>query len=259
MYKHKFSSLVILTIFLSCILLLFTCKDSEPTDKAQSIVDAAIKAHGSKIFDRSTIQFKFRDRNYKSSRQDGKYIYSRFWDSLGTVIHDELSNNGFIRHVGQTMINLDSKKIESFTSSVNAVFYFFALPFNLNDPAVIKEYLGEVTLMDKKYDKIKVSFKQNEADRLIHDDTYVYWFNKDDHMLDFLAYDYTEPDEKGQRFRQAINRRNVNGLIVQDYINFKPKNDSIPILVTNLDEAWAGNQLKELSKIINELVKVTKK
>ncbi len=257
MYKYN----LIFTIFAMFlgITLFVSCNNPVPADKAQSIVDAAIKAHGSKIFDRAVVQFKFRDRNYKSSRLEGKFIYSRFWDSLGTVIHDEFSNSGFIRHVGQTMVNLDTKKINAFTNSVNGVFYFFALPFNLNDPAVIKEYLGEVTILDKKYDKVKVRFKQNEGDRMIHDDTYVYWFNQDDHMLDYLAYDYTEPDEKGLRFRQAINRRTINGLVVQDYINFKPKNDSIPIPVENLDEAWAGNQLQELSKIINELVKVTKK
>lgn len=258
MFKFKFSSIIPAALLVGLIVML-SCNESDPKDKAQSIVDAALKAHGSKIFDHSTVQFKFRDRNYKSVRSDGKYVYSRFWDSLGTVIHDELSNSGFIRHVGQTMVNLDSKKIIAYTNSVNGVFYFFALPFNLNDPAVIKEYLGEVTLLDKKYDKIKVSFRQNEADRMIHDDTYVYWFNTDDHLLDYLAYDYTEPDEKGLRFRQAINRREINGLVVQDYINFKPKNDSIPIPVERLDEAWAGNQLQELSKIINELVKVTKK
>jgi hypothetical protein len=258
MFKFKLSAIFHTTLLVG-LMSIFSCKESAPEDKAQSIIDAAIKAHGSKIFDHSTVQFKFRDRNYKSVRSDGKYVYSRFWDSLGTVIHDELSNTGFIRHVGQTMVNLDSKKITAYTNSVNGVFYFFALPFNLNDPAVIKEYLGEVTLLDKKYDKIKVSFKQNEADRMIHDDTYVYWFNKEDHLLDYLAYDYTEPDEKGLRFRQAINRRKINGLVVQDYINFKPKNDSIPIPVERLDEAWAGNQLQELSKIINELVKVTKK
>jgi len=257
MYKYKLV-FAICAIFLG-ITLFGHCKNPGSTDKAQAIVDASIKAHGSKIFDRSVVQFKFRDRNYKSSRLDGKFNYSRFWDSLGTVTHDEFSNTGFIRHVGQTMVNLDSKKLDAYTNSVNAVFYFFALPFNLNDPAVIKEYLGEVIIMDKKYDKVKVTFKPNEGDKMIHNDTYVYWFNQDDHMLDFLAYDYTEPDEKGLRFRQAINRRNINGLVVQDYINFKPKNDSIPMPVANLDEAWAGNQLQELSNIINELVKVTKK
>ncbi len=240
-------------------ILLIQCKQGTAVEKAQSIVDDAIHAHGSKIFDESSVEFKFRDKYYKSTRLNGKYLYTRFWEENGSVIHDELSNTGFIRHVGQTMVVLDSKKIDAFTSSVNAVFYFFGLPFNLNDPAVIKEYLGEVTLKDKKYDKIKVKFKPNEADKLIHDDTYVYWFGQSDHMLDYMAYDYVEPDDQGQRFRQAINRNKINGLTVQDYINFKPMNDSIPMLPEKMDEAWTNGQLQELSRIINENVKVTLK
>lgn len=79
------------------------------------------------------------------------------------------------------------------------------------------------------------------------------------HTLDYMGYSYTEPDESGLRFRQAINRRKVNGMIVQDYINFKPINDSIPIPVQDLDMAWVGNQMQELSRIVNESVKITPK
>ena len=48
-------------------------------------------------------------------------------------------------------------------------------------------------------------------------------------------------------------------MIVQDYINFKPINDSIPIPVQDLDMAWVGNQMQELSRIVNESVKITPK
>ncbi len=247
-------------IFVMIMLTMFmACTPGSKTDPAQHFIDQACKAHGSELFDRSTIEFKFRDRNYKSSRLNGKYRYERFWDSAGVIIHDELTNGVFVRHVGQIMVKLDSKKINSLLNSVNAVFYFFALPFNLNDPAVVKEYLGEVTILDQRYDKIKITFKPNPNDRMIHDDAYVYWVNKKGHTIDFLGYNYTEPDEKGSRFRQAINRRKIQGLTVQDYINFKPIIDSIPMLPEDLDQAWVGNQLQELSKIINENVRVTLK
>ena len=245
-------------IVFACIAL-SSCGEKESSDPAQRIVDKAFKAHGSNIFDHSIIEFKFRDRYYKSSRMGGKFRYERFWDSIGTTFHDDFDNNGLIRHVGQTKVILDEKKINAYTASVNSVLYFFALPFNLNDPSVIKEYLGEVTLLDHRYDKVKVTFKPSPNDRLIHDDIYVYWFNKKTHFIDYMGYSYVEPDEKGTRFRQAINRRKINGLTIQDYINFKPINDSIPPAVSDLDQAWVGNQLKELSRVINESVKVTLK
>lgn len=256
MYKNIFLALIT-SVSLLQIELIISCKPKSAGDQAQRIVDLAIKAHGSQVFDESNVEFKFRNRNYKSSRFHGKYVYSRFWDSVNIVTHDELSNTGFIRHVAQTMVILDSKKIESYSNSVNAIFYFFALPFNLNDSAVLKEYLGETEINGVPYDKIKIKFKQNEADKMIHDDVYIYWFNKKNHYLDYLAYDYTEPNEKGYRFRKAINRRKINGLTIQDYINYKPIHDSVPIQVDKMDEAFLNNQLTELSKIINENVKVT--
>jgi hypothetical protein len=248
---------IILTSLAIC---LWACQEQKPVDKAQAIIDACIQAHGSKLFDRASIEFKFRDRNYKSSRKDGLYSYSRFWDSAGVIIHDQLTNTEFTRHIGEINAHLTPKKMDAFISSVNAVFYFFALPFNLNDPGVIKEYLGEVTLQDKRYDKIRIRFTVNPGDRMIHDDTYIYWIDQKDHWMDYIAYAYTEPDEEdGVRFRVAINRRKINGLTVQDYINYKPISDSIQYKIEDLDQAWAGNQLKELSKIINENVRVTLK
>jgi hypothetical protein len=250
----------ILSFILAVFVLVYTsCTEKESSDPAQRIVDKAIKAHGSKIFDHAVVEFKFRDRYYKSTRMDGHYRYERFWDSTGYIIHDELSNTGLIRFVGEVKVLLDEKKINAYTNSVNSVLYFFALPFNLNDPAVIKELLGEVTILDQRYEKVKVTFKQNPNDKMIHEDSYVYWFNKSTHYLDYLGYHYVEPDEQGLRFRQAINRRKINGLTVQDYINFKPIQDSISIPVEDLDHAWVSNKLKEMSRIINENVKVTLK
>ena len=258
MIKYRFKTIWYLWITVAAILAGCT-SESSSTDPAQRLVDQAIKAHGVQLFDHASIDFKFRDRYYKSTRTNGKYRYERFWDENGVLTHDELTNSGFSRLINSKVVNLTSKDIDKFSNSVNAIFYFFALPYNLNDPAVIKEYLGEVTLMEQPYEKVKISFKQNESDRMIHDDIYVYWFHKKNHTLDYMGYSYTEPDESGLRFRQAINRRKVNGMIVQDYINFKPINDSIPIPVQDLDMAWVGNQMQELSRIVNESVKITPK
>lgn len=237
-------------------LLLNNCKPAGDEKDPQYLADQAIRAHGSKIFDQSIIEFKFRDRYYKSTRLDGKFIYERFWDSLGTVIHDVLTNQGLTRIVDQTEVVLDAKKKEAYSNSLRGVFYFFGLPFQLNDPPVIKEYIGEVILMEQPYHKIRIRFKTDPADQLIHDDVYVFWIHKKNHTVDYLAYSYTEPDDKGLRFRQAINPRMVEGLRVQDYINYKPIQDSSALKVEDMDMALAGNQLTEISRIINENVKI---
>jgi hypothetical protein len=261
MYRNRLARCFIFVFIASCCISLFftSCGEKESADPAQRIIDKSIKVHGSKIFDHSSVEFKFREKHYKSSRMDGHYRYERFWDSTGIIIHDELTNTEFTRHVDQTKVILDAKKINAYTNSVNSVFYFFALPFNLNDPSVIKELLGPVTLLDQRYDKIKITFKQNPSDKMIQNDTYVYWINQSSHYIDYIGYNYAEPAERGTRFRQAINRRKFNGLTIQDYINFKPINDSASLAIPDLDQAWVGNQLKEVSRVINESVKVTLK
>jgi hypothetical protein len=51
--------------------------------------------------------------------------------------------------------------------------------------------------------------------------------------MDYLAYSYLE-DEGGTRFRKAYNRRRVNGLIFQDYVNYKGPNPDSLEYISNL-------------------------
>ena len=61
-------------------------------------------------------------------------------------------------------------------------------------------------------------------------------------------------DGGGVRFRQAVGRKPVEGITFQNYINYKPPTKQTPLdELPNLFEIGA---LKELSKIINEDIKV---
>ena len=66
--------------------------------------------------------------------------------------------------------------------------------------------------------------------------------------IDYLAYNYIT-DGGGVRFRSAINKRRVNGLLVQDYINYAPLNKKMPL--SNLITEFEKGTLIELSRIIN--------
>jgi hypothetical protein len=63
-----------------------------------------------------------------------------------------------------------------------------------------------------------------------------------------LAYNYIT-DGGGVRFRSAINKRRVNGLLVQDYINYAPLNKKI--LLSSLITEFEKGALIERSRIIN--------
>lgn len=236
---------------LSLILLFaYGCCPSQP--KADKIVQKAIKIHGGDLYENSVIDFDFRGRHYTIERNNGLFTYHRiFEDSLGTY-HDVLDNHGFSRALNGKPVSLDEEWAQKYTRSVNSVAYFALLPFGLNDAAVNKELLGEETILDKAYYKVKVTFNQ-EGGGEDHDDVFVYWFDKENYHMDFFGYSYNT-DGGGIRFREAVNIREVGGLVFADFINYAGKHDDTD--VSGLMEKFKNGELKKLSKIDLENIKV---
>jgi hypothetical protein len=133
-----------------------------------------------------------------------------------------------------------------YTASVNTVHYFALLPYGLNDAAVNKSSLGEVTIKNKVYHKIKVTFSQ-EGGGEDYEDVFVYWIDAETFKADYIAYSYIEDDGVGIRFREAYNERMVNGLRFVDYNNYKSEDATMDLL--GLDKAFESGSLKLLSKI----------
>ncbi len=189
--------------------------------------------------------------SHHNPRVDGKKILKRIQkkDTLDFV--DVKSPKSFKRYINGEVAQLPDSLANSYANSVNSVHYFAYLPYGLNDPAVIKEYLDEVVIKDKKYHKIKVTFKQeNGGDDF--DDVYIYWFNTKTNKPDYLAYEF-HVNDGGLRFREAFNERTVNGIRFVDYINFKPIKDDESIY--GIDSMFQKGELKILSKI--ELKNIT--
>ena len=153
------------------------------------------------------------------------------------------------------MVEITDEKKAAYTSSVNSVIYFAFLPMSLNDPAVIKEYVQEVKIKDKIYHKIKITFRA-EGGGEDYEDVFYYWFDTDDYSMDYLAYSYNEEEGTGIRFREAYNTRTIDGVKIQDYINFKPAiKGSIPL--SEIDKAYIDGKLEKLSLIELEDMKIS--
>lgn len=240
---------------LLCGLLFSGCQPSNP---AQRVVDQAIKAHGGPAYEQFTMEFDFRDLRYFLRREGGTFRYERTQtDSTGAEIKDILTNTEAYRTRNGQRQNLPDSLMAKYKESVNSVAYFMLLPQPLNDPAVQKEYLGEVTLKGKVYHKIKVSF-QAEGGGQDHQDVFVYWFGRDDYALDYLAYLY-HVNETGMRFREVIDRRKVGGIVVQDYRNYAPADSTLAVTEENLlklDELFEAGRLRVLSTIENKNVQL---
>ena len=242
----------ILLLLVSSVVL--ACSSMEKKElSAQEIVDHAIASSGGELYDKTIIDFDFRGKHYKSVRNYGQYQYERmFTDTVG-IIKDVLNNDGFERFINDTVATMtpDSMKVK-YSASVNSVLYFALLPYGLNDAAVIKKHLGEVTIKSKEYYKIKVMFKE-EGGGEDHEDVFVYWFDKTNYHMDYMAYSY-KTDGGGARFRSAYNERVVDGIRLVDYINYKSKDPTMSI--ENFDLAYQDGNLKELSLIEIENIQV---
>jgi hypothetical protein len=238
---------------LSIISILVSCKQ-ENQPNAQDIINKAIEVSGGIKYETSTISFDFRDKHYKAIRNNGIYQYERhFIDSINKI-KDVLSNNGFQRFVNDELIEVADSMVPRYSRSVNSVHYFSVLPFGLNDSAVNKTLIGEVSINEETYYKIEVAFNQDGGGDDF-EDVFIYWIKKKDFKVDYLAYSYEEDNnEIGFRLREAYNERYVNGIRFVDYNNYIPINKEADLL--DLDKIFESNDLKLLSKIENKNITV---
>lgn len=234
-------------LFLLFIVLFFSC--GTPSEQAQTIIDEAIITHGCNAQMEKTISFTFRDKKYSTSHQDDRYIYTRsFTDSTGHIIDSLVNSRDFTRYRNDTIVEISEEWQTKYANSVNSVLYFFHLPCLLNDPAVNKTYEGSTEIKGELYNEIRVTFESYGGGEDF-EDVYVYWIHSKRKTLDYLAYNY-QTNGGGTRFRQAINRKTINGVIFQDYINYAPEEKFQPL--ESLPVLFESDQLKELSKIKKE-------
>jgi hypothetical protein len=132
------------------------------------------------------------------------------------------------------------------------VAYFAFLPYGLNDAAVFKTYLGDTEIDGKNYHKVKVTFSEDGGGEDF-DDIFIYWFNQETNLIDFLAYSY-HTDGGGVRFRKVIRKHEIAGLILQDYENYKPEDKNTP--VEEMEDLYKSGELELLSEINLENVMV---
>lgn len=234
---------------LSIVLFLLSCEQSS---EAEKVIDRAIEAHGGKRFEKAKISFSFREREYGIFKSPDFFEYTReFTDSTGRV-KDVLNNAGFIRTVDGIPVELEDKWIRAYSNSVNSVAYFAFLPYGLNDPAVYKEYLGETEISGQGYHVVKVTFSEDGGGEDFEDE-FLYWINQDSYLIDYLAYSYLT-EGGGVRFRKAGNRHEIEGLVLQDYENYKPVNKETSL--EGLEELFVQGELELLSEIVLEDLRV---
>ncbi len=241
-------------IFIVLIILFFaSCADEKQELTAEEIVDKAIKNAGGERYRNAEIDFVFRNKEYKSTREGGKFSLERkMTDSTGNEIRDILDNDGFQRMINDTVVEVaDSMKV-AYGNSVNSVHYFVQLPYGLNAEAAKKELIGKDSISGREYYEVKVTFAENGGGT-DHEDEYMYWIDTRNFEVDYLAYNF-ETNDGGVRFRKAFNHRIIEGIRFVDYENYKYDDHSTPL--KELDDLFEKRELDLLSIIETKDVKV---
>jgi hypothetical protein len=230
------------------VLLAACAAESDP----QAIVDRAIEAHGGDVLRHSIVSFDFRGRHFQAARDGGRFTYERrFTDSTGSI-RDVLTNDDLYREVDGRRVVLTEERLRSVERGVNSVLYFALLPFNLNDPAVQKRYLGATEIEGEPYHEVEVTFRQEGGGR-DYQDRFVYWFHARRHTMDYLAYTFEE-DGGGTRFRKALNPRTVGGVRFADYANYTA--DTLGRAIERYDDLLPTGTLTPFSAIVLENIRV---
>jgi len=232
-------------VVLIVIVFISSCKPEKKVLTAQEIIDKSIVASGADKLAVSAIDFDFRKRHYTAVRNNGKFSLIRITKNETTETKDILSNKGFERYRNDEFISIPDSMATRYSGSVNSVHYFAVLPFGLNDAAVKKKLLREAMVKGKTYYKIEVRFSEDGGGEDF-DDVFVYWINKQDFKIDYLAYSY-HVNGGGKRFREATNERIIEGIRFVDNTNYKAKNASTKL--ENLDKAFENSGLEKLSEI----------
>jgi len=240
---------IIISSFISCNKA-YQNANNDSLSAGENLFRKALLAHGGKKYDKAHYSFLFREKEYIFKNDGSKYSYQVTSYKDGRTRKDVLDNNGFARMENGETLSLTDKKKNSFGNSLNSVIYFATLPHKLKDDAVNKKHLGTKTIKDKEYEVLEITFNQ-EGGGDDYEDTYYYWINKENNLIDYLAYNY-KVNRGGVRFRTAYNTRKVNGIVFQDYVNYKAE---VGTPLSDLPNLWEQNELKELSKIVTEQIK----
>lgn len=215
--------------------------------KADKILLETFEAHGGEKYHTAHYGFVFRNKKYTFQNNHSAYTYTVSYEKDGKKNLNQLSNDGLVRTVDGVKAELSEKVYNGYLSALNSVIYFATLPHKLYDPAVNKFYRGETVIKGKKYDILEITFNE-EGGGPDHDDKYYYWINQETRRIDYLAYNYMV-NNGGVRFRSAYNPRVVDGILFQDYINYKA---DVGTPLTDLPALFEQGILKQLSVIETE-------
>lgn len=219
--------------------------------EAEQLIAAAIKAHGGSKYNQAHYSFDFRKKHYSFKNEGVSYTYEmQEFNDEGKKLNHTLKDGNYELTIDGKKAEISEKEWNNNKNALNSVIYFVQIPHKLNDPAVNADYKGQSIIKDTAYQLVVITFDEENGGK-DYQDEYLYWINENTHEIDYLAYSFIENDG-GTRFRKAINKRKIDGILFQDYINYKGEKGMDLYLFA---EEYEKGELEELSRIEIENVK----
>ena len=233
-------------------LVLVACESDDGPDR---VVARSVERYDGNRFENVRIRFQFRETPFEVNRNGGRFRYQRTLAGQGgRVVTEVMENDETWAELSGARLELSSDEIYELETAVNSVVYFGFLPFRLDDDAVVLRDLGPSTVDGEPYHKIEATFEQ-DGGGTDWDTRFVHWIHRDHATLDYLAYSYSR-DGGGARFRRSVNRREVDGLTVQDYENYAA--DLANPDIADFDRLFELGELELLSMVELEGVEVSR-
>ncbi|MEH6679964.1 MAG: DUF6503 family protein [Sediminicola sp.] len=248
----RICTLFLLTVAFS----LTSCREGKKSVSisAQQIVDSSITASGGDLYRTKNKYFLFRDIRYVSELREEEVVLKRIFYKDSSQIEDIRYKDGFERFVDGNLVEVPDSLATAYSNSINSVHYFAYLPYGLNDRAVNKELMGVEEIKGVPFYKVKIGFDQ-EGGGSDYEDVYIYWFNKENYKIGYLAYDF-HVNGGGIRFREAHNERYVEGIRFVDYRNYSPKKKE-KVGIDSIGLYFNSDRLELLSEIDLEQIRIT--
>lgn len=213
---------------------------------AEEIVEKSIEQYGVRALKKAEVSFQFRKYDYFYRKKGKELLYRRSFTEGQEDIIDVFNGKSVERTIDGAQVQLDEKQVRAIQNSLNSVIYFAFLPLQLSDPATNFKTIGVDYIDSTAYFMVQVTFDEAGGGE-DHEDVFMYWIDCETFSMDYLAYRY-QTNGGGIRFRAAKNKRAINGVMIQDYDNYSPR-EGVFIPLRSLGKSYQNDELMLLSEI----------
>ncbi|NND88766.1 MAG: hypothetical protein HKM28_05925 [Flavobacteriaceae bacterium] len=216
----KYPSILLLS------LMFFAACSTEPQISADTILEKSIEAAGGEDFFHSTISFSIEDYEYVLKR-DGYLTDFSLTREIDTTIYFSTYKGGLMHYYVNGVEEPESMQSRKFLDArLDGFTFLSSMPHVFNENGTIVERLENVTIQQKEYYTLRITYKHQEGmeDRNIF---YLY-IDPDTFYIDYVAFKL-DVYQNFQNFRRNYNRRKIEGILFSDFYSFYPHDQSMPL------------------------------